>query len=662
MSKRPIDIEDLFHLTQYSDPQIDHKGETYVFTGRAINENQSYTEHLYVQDVHHGELRQWTFGNVKDRFPRFSPDDQTIVFLSNRSGIDQLWSISTNGGAPKQLTYLEHGAGKPHWSPGGRSLLFSAPVGTDRAFTEQVEKTKEEREKNVKKKEPFKIERLKYKSDAMGFHGQKHQQLILFDIETKTSEQLTTNEVDHNVGGWSPNGKKIAYTANLKGDNHIGQDIFIQSIGTVEETRQITASDGTYHDISWSPDGAKIACFGHTYTYDGATQNEIWTIDVSNGEKKLLTPDVDFEIGDAMISDFQSGQHNPGPVWENGQSIIFTASRFGRTGVFRASINGEIHPIFEENRHVYAFSFHKETDVLIAGISSPTDPGNFYAIPLDNGKITQRTYANDAYLSDIQLQEPHTVRFSANDGWEIEGWLLYPSNYNPEKKYPLILEVHGGPHAMYGYSFFHELQVLAGVGYAVLYTNPRGSHGYGQHFVDAVRGDYGGSDYTDLMAALDQTLERFSFIDDARLGVTGGSYGGFMTNWIISHTNRFKAAVTQRSIANWLSFYGVSDIGYYFTKWEIGEHLLDDPAKLWDHSPLKYARDVETPILILHGEQDLRCPIEQAEQWFTVLKYYGKEAVFVRFPDANHELSRNGPPRLRAARLAEIVHWFRDWI
>ncbi|AXF54560.1 S9 family peptidase [Salicibibacter kimchii] len=659
MSKRPLEIEDLFKLTQYSDPQIDHSGQTYVFTGRIINENQDYNEHLYVQTVHDGKPRQWTFGNVKDRFPRFSPDDQTIAFLSNRSGIDQLWSMSTNGGAPKQLTYLEHGAGEPYWSPDGRYILFAASVHTDRSLAEQVKKTKEERQKDNKKKDPLRVERLKYKSDAFGLHNQKHQQLVLFDVENQTCEQLTTAKVDHNVSAWSPDGMEIAYTTNLKGDDHIGQDIFIRPLVNREEAKQLT-DDGTYHRLSWSPDGTKIACFGHTYDYEGATQNELWIIDASNGKKRALTTSFDHEIGDAMISDFQSGQHNPGPVWENDQSIVFTASRFGRTGLFRAPMNGEVLPIFEDNEHVYAFSLHAKTNTLIAGISSPTDPGNFYVIALDGGEITQRTYANDAHLFDIVLQEPEPVYFSANDGWDIEGWLLYPYNYDPGEKYPLILEIHGGPHAMYGYSFFHELQVLAGKGYAVLYTNPRGSHGYGQHFVDAVRGDYGGNDYTDLMAALEQTLERFSFIDDTRLGVTGGSYGGFMTNWIVSHTNRFKAAVTQRSIANWLSFYGVSDIGYYFTKWEIGEHLLDDPKKLWDHSPLKYAREVETPILILHGEHDLRCPIEQAEQWFTVLNYYGKEAVFVRFPEANHELSRNGPPRLRAARLEEIVHWFND--
>lgn len=223
--------------------------------------------------------------------------------------------------------------------------------------------------------------------------------------------------------------------------------------------------------------------------------------------------------------------------------------------------------------------------------------------------MKQLTDANKDYLNRVTLSEPEEIQFTTSDGWPIQGWLLRPYGFKEGKKYPFVLEVHGGPHAMYGQTYFHELQLLAAKGYVVLYTNPRGSHGYGQKFVDACRGDYGGKDYRDLMEAVDYALKSYSFIDETRMGVTGGSYGGFMTNWIVSHTNRFKAAVTQRSISNWLSFYGVSDIGFFFTKWEHGYNLLENPEKLWDFSPLKYAKNVETPLLILHGEQDLRCPI-----------------------------------------------------
>lgn len=211
---------------------------------------------------------------------------------------------------------------------------------------------------------------------------------------------------------------------------------------------------------------------------------------------------------------------------------------------------------------------------------------------------------------------------------------------------------------MYGNTFFHEFQVLTAKGYAVLYLNPRGSHGYGQTFVDGCRGDYGGGDYHDLMAGVDHALDSYDWIDPEELYVTGGSYGGFMTNWIVGSTNRFKAAVTQRSICNWQSFYGVSDIGYFFTKGEIGAHMEEDPEKLWYHSPIRLVKNVETPLLILHGEKDFRCPIEQAEQLYIALKHQNKATRLVRFPDADHNLSRNGDPSMRMARLEQITGWF----
>lgn len=225
----------------------------------------------------------------------------------------------------------------------------------------------------------------------------------------------------------------------------------------------------------------------------------------------------------------------------------------------------------------------------------------------------------------------------------------------------MILEIHGGPATAYGNGLHHEMQVMASKGYVVLYTNPRGSHGYGHDFVNAVIGDYGGMDYEDIMAGVNYALENFTFIDHNRLFVTGGSYGGYMTNVIVTRTDRFKAAVTQRSICNWHSFYGTSDIGFYFTEWQHGHaDLWDDAEKLLKLSPLHHARNVKTPILILHSEQDLRCPMEQAEQWYVALKRLGVETKLVRFPDENHELSRSGKPKHRLERLKHLIGWFDD--
>jgi dipeptidyl aminopeptidase/acylaminoacyl peptidase len=264
-------------------------------------------------------------------------------------------------------------------------------------------------------------------------------------------------------------------------------------------------------------------------------------------------------------------------------------------------------------------------------------------------------------LKEIELSVPQEFPIQAEDGTVLQGWIMKPVGSN-ETSHPLVVEIHGGPHAMYSYGFMHEFQVLVSKGYGVLYTNPRGSHGYGQTFVDAVRGQYGGIDYEDIMTTLDQALETFDWIDPDRLGVTGGSYGGFMTNWIVGQTDRFKAAATQRSISNWISFFGVSDIGYYFTEWEHKTTILEDSDELWRISPLRYVKNVDTPLLILHSENDLRCPVEQAEQLYIALMQLKKETRFVRFPESNHELSRSGKPGLRLIRLDEITDWFDQYL
>jgi acylaminoacyl-peptidase len=268
------------------------------------------------------------------------------------------------------------------------------------------------------------------------------------------------------------------------------------------------------------------------------------------------------------------------------------------------------------------------------------------------------TSLNAALLGARYVAEPERVQFAGADGWVIEGWLLRPRGFEPGKQWPLVLEIHGGPHGAYGHSFFHEFQVLAGRGYAVLYTNPRGSHAYGDTFVRACVGDWGGKDYLDLMAGVDHALG-LGWVDRDRLYVTGGSYGGFMTNWIVGHTDRFKAAVTQRSISNNVSAFGTSDIGWHFWRYEMGDATpWRDEHKLLERSPLTYVENVTTPLLILHAEKDLRCPIEQAEQFFVALKLLGKEAVFVRYQDDTHELTRGGKPKNRIDHARRVADWF----
>ncbi|MFD1849941.1 S9 family peptidase [Oceanobacillus bengalensis] len=663
--KRAITAEDLTKIEILSDPQHTPNGDAYTYVSTKINDNNEYESNLYYQKRIETEPVQWTFGSNKNSNLSFSPDGKKAVFQSDRSGLPQLWIINTDGGEARQLTTFRNGAFNPAWTKNGQSIIFSAFIDEGDDVQNQKELSKEEQQKEMeeKKKQPLLVDRLQYKSNDRGFHDNKNTQIILYDLKEEKYEQLTNSNVDHSFQDVSPNGNYILFAANLNedADYEIKNDLFLLNLKTIETTK-LTDGNGGYHSARFSPSGDKIACFGHGYEYDGATLSKLFVYDIATGKRTCLTEGFDVQLGDAVVGDTRLGNSTTGPVWSRDEkSIYFIATDFGATGLYQASFNSEVEVLYKNDNHIFGFSYEATSDSFILGVSTPIDPCNFYSFR-KGADLTQLTNSNALFLEEVAVIEPEVLVIPTEDGLELQGWLLRPYGYKDGEKYPFILEVHGGPHAMYGQTFFHEMQLLAAKGYVVLYTNPRGSHGYGQQFVDAVRGDYGGGDYSDLMLAVDYALEHFSFIDENRLGVTGGSYGGFMTNWIVGHTNRFKAAVTQRSISNWLSFYGVSDIGYFFTKWELGFNLLEDPAKLWDFSPLKYVENVETPLLILHGEVDYRCPIEQGEQLFIALKHLRKEVEFVRFPGADHELSRSGNPNMRIARLEEICRWFEKYL
>lgn len=659
--QRGIKAEDLYELKSVNDPQMSPDGTQYVFVETYIcKEKHDYVSHLFVGNTDGGGVRQWTFGDSRDSSPRWSPDGKSIAFASNRSGKSQLYTISVDGGEPKQVTFCLNGARNPIWSPDSRKILFATSLAHDEKITDTKEK-KEEKHKNVH--EPMVVERLHYKSDDVGFVDNKNKHLAMLDLSTGELELVTEGNFDHGAGCFSPDGQYITFTADLseEADYNLISDVYILNLATKEKVK-VTESNGNFGNVSWSPDGSYLAFTGNQKEFKGATLSRLWTYSIETKELKSLTGEWDVYIGDVSIGDFQQSGSSTGILWtEDSRGFYFQMSDQGNTGVYYGSLEGEMYPVLFENQHVYGLTIDPKNHRGVVAISKPTHPSDLYSINFKDGEIKQLTSVNEEFLKEVQLSDAEPISFKAADGWEIQGWIMKPANFEEGKKYPTILEIHGGPHAMYANTYFHEFQTLTAKGFAVLFTNPRGSHGYGQKFVDAVRGDYGGSDYTDLMSAVDYAIETFDFIDETKLGVTGGSYGGFMTNWIVGHTDRFKAAVTQRSISNWISFYGVSDIGYFFTDWEVGAEL-DNIEKLWHHSPLKYVDNIKTPLLILHGERDFRCPIEQGEQLYVALKHQKKETKFVRFPGANHELSRSGNPSLRIHRLNQIGGWFEEYL
>ncbi|MCM3743903.1 S9 family peptidase [Sporosarcina luteola] len=655
---RNLQTEDLFKLQSVTNPQLSPGGKEALFIKTHIDEEENkYIANLYHIDLDTKEITQWTHGKHRVSSPKWSADGMQIAFLSNRDEKNQLYILSARGGEAKKLTSFENGISGFEWSPCGTKIWFDASVKEGKAFTDKEEKDEK------KKPEPVRVTKMKYKMDGVGLLPQdSFKQIGVIDLETGEVTQFTEGNHQHTLQAVSHDGKKLVIGVNRDEDLDwaFRQPLHLVDVESKEET-VIVDEEGYYGGARFSFDDNYIAFIGSDRTFQNATHSSLYVYDTPRGNTINITESVDAPVGDYTVADHQQGATAPSIVWTKDNDLYFQLSVMGDVRLYFATLEGELYPASQENEHVYGYDVNTEGDFALVAASDPVNPGEIYQLTIATGEREALTTFNKDYLQEVKLVEPESIFFKGAKEWDVHGWLMKPADFKEGEKYPLIVDIHGGPHAMFGNTFFHEMQLLAAKGYGVLYINPRGSHGYSQQFVDAVRGDYGGGDYEDIMASVDHVLAENEWIDENRLGVTGGSYGGFMTNWIVGHTNRFKAAVTQRSICNWISFFGVSDIGYYFSDWQIGADMKDVET-LWKHSPLKYAENVETPLLILHSEKDFRCPIEQAEQLFITLKSMGKETEFVRFPDADHNLSRTGAPNLRIERLNEITGWFAKYL
>ena len=658
MVKKAVEIKDLTKLVSVADPHISPDGTQAVFIRTHIDEEENtYVAHLYHVELASGEVTQWTHGKERVSSPAWSADGKQIAFLSTRDEKNQLYVIPANGGEARALTDFEKGVNSFVWSPCNRKVWFNALAKIGKTFTDKEEKDEK------KKPEPVIITKMKYKMDGMGLVPQDyHRHIGIVDIASKEVEQITDGDHHHNLETVSHDGSTLVYgvTREENLDFIFRQPLYLYDVESKKETVLID-EEGYFGDAAFSHDDSKIAFVGSMRQFENATHTEIYVHDLADNYRICLTESLDIPVGDYVVADHQQSASAPGVVWTKDDHLYFQGSTMGDVRLYFASLDGAIYPASPDMEHVYGYDISPDGVFAVAAISNSVNPGELYKLTIATGERKALTDFNGSYLAETELIQPEPIIAKGAKDWAVHGWLMKPYGYAEGQKYPLVVNIHGGPHAMYANTFFHEMQLLAARGFGVLYINPRGSHGYSQEFVDAVRGDYGGADYEDIMLALDDMIAEHSWIDTDRLGVTGGSYGGFMTNWIVGHSNRFKAAVTQRSISNWISFFGVSDIGYYFSDWQIGANM-NDVEKLWHHSPLKYAKDVKTPLLILHSENDFRCPIEQSEQLYVTLKSMGKETEFVRFPEADHNLSRTGKPNLRFARLEQIVGWMEKYL
>ena len=658
MTKNKVQVDDLFTLQSVTNPKLSPNGKEVVFVKTHIDEGENkYVANLFHVNLTMDEVTQWTYGEARVSSPEWSADGKRLAFLSDRDGQNQVFVISRQGGEAKKITSFEKGVSSFLWSPCGAKIWFNADVLDGKTFTDTEEKDEQRRP------QPYRATKMKYKMDGVGLLPQdRYRQIGMIDVESGEVTQFTKGDYQYGLHAVSHDGQKlvIGVNRNENQDFDFRQPLYVVDVESKEETLLVDES-GYFGDASFSYDDRYIAYVGADRSFENATHACVFVYDTEGGTRMNLTESMDAPVGDAVVADHQQGANAPGVVWTKYNQLYFQLSTMGDVRLYFATLEGELYPATQEDEHVYGYDVSANGDIALIAVSNAVEPGELFKQVIATGERSVLTSFNERYRAETELVLPEAIMYSSVLDVDIHGWLMKPAGYEAGKKYPLIVEIHGGPHTMFGNSFFHEFQLLAAQGYGVLYVNPRGSHGYSQEFVDAVRGDYGGNDYKDIMKGLESVIADHEWINADRLGVTGGSYGGFMTNWIVGQTDVFKAAVTQRSISNWISFFGVSDVGYYLCDWQI-EADMTSVEKLWEHSPLRFAKDVTTPLLILHSEKDLRCPIEQAEQLFITLKSMGKATEFVRFPDADHDLSRSGTPNLRVARLGEITGWFERYL
>jgi dipeptidyl aminopeptidase/acylaminoacyl peptidase len=639
--------EDLTRLSLVTDPQLSPGGRRIAFVVTTLSEDRDeYLANIWVTDVDGGSPRHFTAGPRRDLEPRWSPDGTRLAFLSERAPREklQLYVMPVDGGEPTKLTTLDNGVSSVTWSPDGSNLAFVSPVGGSR---------EPESEDERRKSRPARvITSLKYRLNGEGFIYDRRPHVFVVAIDGTAPVQLTDGDFIDADPAWAPDGQSIVFVSarHAERDDDDASDLWRVPVKAGAPQR-LTATAGPVLLPAFSPDGRTIAYLARPGRNAFGRNVRVFTIPSTGGDATCLTSALDRSCGALHVR----------PLWSpDGRSMIVAVEDHGDTGLWRvAAQSGEMPTrVVGGERALNGFSSSADGRLLAFAASDPLAPPEAFVCRADGTGERQLTRMNRAWTEEVALSSPERFRLT-REGFEIDCWVMRPAGFVPGQRYPALLNVHGGPHAQYGHGFFDEFQVYAGAGYAVIYANPRGSQGYGEAFTQAVVGDWGGGDYADVMAALDEALRRHPFIDAERLGVLGGSYGGFLTSWTVGHTDRFKAACSERAVNCQYTMFGTSDIGHTFNVVELGGALpWEDMARYIERSPLTYAKNIVTPLLILHSEEDLRCPIEQAEQLFVALKKLRREVRFVRFPGENHEMSRSGKPRHRLERFRHILEWF----
>ncbi len=694
--KRGISERDLLKFIWVADPQISPDGSQVAFVRVTADEKKDqYETGIWIAKTDGSEAPRKLTGGTRDSGPRWSPDGKRLAFVRSvekdgRPEPSQVFVLSMEGGEARGITEIARGAGNPQWSPDGKTIAFSSSANPEDLKKAEDEKKKEAAAKAGEKPAEEKTEDKPRESDVRVITNAVYRANGIADFgyvdpdrpshiwtvavpdaaaPLAPPKQVTSGEFAENNFQWSPDGSRIFFVSNrVKEPYYYPNDSDLYSVPTTGgDASKVLSIDGTISDYTFSPDGKRIAFVGtlHGNPVRSYSQSDLWVADLPSGAPRNLTAGYDFDVDGGLGGDQRAprGAAPSGPVWtRDGRTLLVKVGEQGDVNIKRVDVaSGKIEPLTKGHHDVMAYTADANAQKIALVLSSQTVLGDVQTLDTASGAIKKLTTFNDELFNGIALSEPEEIWYSSFDGKKIQGWILKPAGFEASKKYPLILEIHGGPHSAYGNTFTHEFQWMAAKGYVVLFTNPRGSSNYGQDFGNIIQFKYPGDDYKDLMAGVDEILKK-GYVDEGRMGVTGGSGGGLLTNWVVTQTSRFKAAVSQRDISDWSAFWYTADFWLYNPTW-FRKAPFQDPTDFAQRSPLTHVEKIQTPLMFILGDEDWRTPPSAGgEPLFRALKYLKKPTVMVRFPDESHELSRSGKPWHRVERLQHIVGWMDKYV